>query len=61
MSGLREKRGEILSLASRHGVCNLRVFGSVARGEAGPESDLGLLIDLAPGATLTDLGAFLPL
>lgn len=36
----------------------MRVFGSVARGEAGPESDLDLLVDLKPGRTLIDLAGF---
>jgi len=42
---LREKRGEILLLAEQHGAYNLRVFGSVARGESTPESDIDLLAD----------------
>ena len=33
---------------ARHGACNIRVFGSVARGEAGPDSDIDLLIDRGP-------------
>jgi predicted nucleotidyltransferase len=41
---LKAKRQEILAIAARHGAHNLRVFGSVARGEAGPESDLDILI-----------------
>ncbi len=41
-----EHRDEILRIAARHGATNVRVFGSVARGEAGPESDLDLLIDV---------------
>jgi uncharacterized protein len=57
-SRLQERREEILLLASRHGVRNLRIFGSVARGAATAESDLDLLVDLEPGATLIDLGAF---
>jgi predicted nucleotidyltransferase len=40
-----DKRDEILRLAHKHGATNVRVFGSVARGEAGPESDLDLLVD----------------
>ncbi len=36
----------------------LRVFGSLARGEAGPESDIDLLVDLRPGRTLVDLAGF---
>ena len=45
---LREKRQEILTIAARHGAYNVRVFGSVARGEAGPESDVDLLVDARP-------------
>jgi len=56
---LREKRQEILSIAARHGARNVRVFGSVARGEAGPESDLDILVDLEPGRSLLDHAALL--
>lgn len=42
---LRARREEILALAERYGAHNVRVFGSVARGEAGPESDIDLLVD----------------
>jgi predicted nucleotidyltransferase len=56
---LQTHRDEILRLASQHGAINVRVFGSVARGEAGPESDIDLLVDLQPGYTLIDLGALL--
>ncbi len=45
---IRAKREDILRLAARHGATNVRVFGSVARGEAGPESDLDLLVDVGP-------------
>ena len=38
-------REEILRIAARHGATNVRVFGSVARDTAGPESDLDLLVD----------------
>ncbi|HEX8275950.1 MAG TPA: nucleotidyltransferase family protein [Longimicrobiaceae bacterium] len=41
-----EKRVEILRIAELHGAYNVRVFGSVARGEAGPDSDVDLLIDV---------------
>lgn len=41
-------REEILRIAARHGATNVRVFGSVARGTAGPDSDLDLLIDVGP-------------
>jgi predicted nucleotidyltransferase len=52
---LREKRDEILSLAAKHGARNVRVFGSVARGEDRPESDVDLLVELASGHGLFDL------
>jgi len=51
---IRKKRSRILAIAGRHGATNLRIFGSVARGEAGPESDLDLLVDLEPGRSLLD-------
>lgn len=40
-----DKRQAILDLAAKHGASNVRVFGSVARGEAQPESDVDLLVD----------------
>lgn len=48
---LKDKREEILRLAAEHGARNLRVFGSVARGEAGPESDVDFLIEAGPNTT----------
>lgn len=42
---LGDKRDEVLALARQHGVYNVRVFGSVARGEATPDSDVDLLVD----------------
>jgi len=42
------KREQILRLARRHGVTRVRVFGSMARGDAGPHSDVDLLIDVGP-------------
>lgn len=56
---LRSKREEILRLASRHGARNVRVFGSVARGEDDEGSDVDLLVDLEPGRSLLDLGGLL--
>lgn len=56
---LKSKRNEILNLATKHGVKNLRVFGSVARGQAGPQSDVDFLVEVEPGRTYLDLGAFL--
>ena len=51
---LKEKREEILRLDSKYGARNVRIFGSTARGEAGPESDVDILVDLEPvaGASL---------
>ena len=43
---LREKRGEILRIAARHGVQEIRVFGSAGRGESGPDSDVDFLIQV---------------
>lgn len=45
---LEQHRREILDLASRHGVTEVRVFGSMARGDAGPQSDVDLLIEVGP-------------
>jgi hypothetical protein len=56
---LRSHREEILRIAARHGVYNVRVFGSVARGEARPESDIDLLVDLEVGRSLLDLARLL--
>ena len=50
-------RSEILRVASAHGARNVRVFGSVARGDSGPESDLDLLVDFEPGRSLLDHAA----
>jgi hypothetical protein len=54
---LKEKRDEILRIASKHGARNVRVFGSVARGEADEGSDLDLLVELEPGRSLMDHAA----
>jgi predicted nucleotidyltransferase len=51
---LSERRNEILEIAARYGASNVRVFGSVARNEMGPNSDLDVLVDLEPGRTLLD-------
>ncbi len=56
-SVVRRHRRELLDIARRHGARNVRVFGSTARGEDGPDSDVDLLVDLEPGRTLLDLVA----
>jgi predicted nucleotidyltransferase len=48
----------VREIARRHGVHRIRIFGSVARGEAGPRSDLDLLIALDPGRGFRDLMDF---
>lgn len=53
---LKPKRKEILEIAARHGAYNIRVFGSVVRGEAGPHSDVDFLVEMEPGRSLLDLG-----
>ncbi len=59
---LREKREEILQIALRHGAKNIRLFGSVARGEAGESSDIDILVEVGqnpspwfPGGLIADL------
>lgn len=52
---LRQHRTEIVGIASRHGARNVRIFGSVARGDAGQESDVDLLVRFEPGRSLLDL------
>lgn len=51
---IRQKRQEIIHLAAKHGAHNVRVFGSAARGEAGPSSDIDLLVELESGRSLLD-------
>jgi predicted nucleotidyltransferase len=45
---VRTKREDIVRIAAKHGASNVRLFGSVARGEAGPDSDIDLLVDVGP-------------
>jgi uncharacterized protein len=56
---LSRVRGQILAVAARHGASNVRVFGSVARGEADAASDIDFLVDFEPGRSLLDLAALL--
>jgi uncharacterized protein len=56
---LRSKRDAILAIAAQYGARNLRVFGSVVRGEADAASDVDFLVELGPGRSLFDLGGLL--
>ena len=53
---LRKNRAAILRIAARHGARKVRVFGSVARGEATADSDIDFLVEMEPGRSLFDLG-----
>jgi predicted nucleotidyltransferase len=59
--GIRERldqqKADVLRVAARHGARNVRMIGSVARGEAGPDSDLDLLVELEKGRSLLDHAA----
>lgn len=52
---LEEKREEILRLAALHGATNVRVFGSVARGDDRDDSDIDLLVHMEDGRSLLDM------
>ncbi len=56
---LRAQRTEILRLAAEHGARDIRVFGSVARGEADASSDIDFLVSMGTGRSLLDLGGLL--
>ena len=52
---LQAARDEVLAVAHRHGASNLRIYGSVARGQDQPGSDLDLLVDLERGCSLLEV------
>ena len=56
---LQARRKEIMQIAARHGAYNVRVFGSVARGEARPDSDIDFLVNLEADRSLLDLARLL--
>jgi predicted nucleotidyltransferase len=56
---LGEKRDEILRIAASHGASNVRIFGSVARGEADSRSDVDFLVELERGRSLLDHAALM--
>lgn len=53
---LESKRQDVFSLAAKYGAFNIRLFGSVARGEDDENSDIDILVDLEVGRSLFDLG-----
>ena len=59
LAELREKREQILAIAAKHGAYNVRVFGSVARGDADEKSDVDFLVNMERGRSLFDLGGLL--
>lgn len=59
LTELRSRRSEILDVARARGASRVRVFGSVARGEATETSDIDFLVDLEEGRSLLDLGGLL--
>jgi len=56
LTDLRNRGGEIIELARARGASRVRVFGSVARGDATETSDIDFLVDLDEGRSLLDLG-----
>lgn len=56
---LKRSRKSILRLAKRYGVTDIRVFGSVVRGDDTPESDIDFLVELEPTRSLFDVGGLL--
>ncbi len=56
---LESRREEILKISEHYGAYNVRIFGSVARGESETNSDIDILVDMEPGRSLFDLGGLL--
>ncbi|MCD4784458.1 MAG: nucleotidyltransferase family protein [Candidatus Eremiobacteraeota bacterium] len=59
LEDIKARREEILKIGQKNGVCNIAVFGSVVRGQAGGKSDVDFLIDMEPGRSLFDLSGFM--
>lgn len=55
---VQSRRNELLAIGQKYGVSNIRVFGSVARGEEREDSDIDLLVSLEQGRDYFDLGGF---
>ena len=56
---IREKRDAIIRIAEKHGATRVRLIGSVARGEARPDSDIDLLVTWSPESSLLDQAALM--
>ncbi len=56
---LKQKRMQVLETAAHYGAYDIRIFGSVARGDTNETSDIDLLVKLEPGRSLLDLGGLL--
>ena len=54
LEAFQARRTDRLNIAANYGASNIRVFGSVARGEADADSDIDWLVDLEPGRSLLD-------
>lgn len=52
---IKSKREAILEIAKKYGATKLRVFGSVARGEESPESDIDIIVEMEKGSSLLDI------
>jgi predicted nucleotidyltransferase len=59
LADLQARRHEILRIAAAHGAHGVRVFGSVARGQARPDSDVDFLVEFEPGRTVLDLSGLI--
>lgn len=59
LESLSSRRADILELAAKHGAKQIRIFGSVARGEADENSDVDFLVEMEPGRSLMDMGGLL--
>lgn len=56
---LKRHRADVLKLAAQYGATDIRVFGSVARGDANESSDIDLLVRMTPGRSVFDIGGLL--
>lgn len=59
LESLHRQRDEILRIAAKNGAFNVRVFGSVVRGRARPNSDVDFLVEFAPNRTVLDLSSLI--